>query len=331
MTQLSEKENFRLLLSGEMPEFIPSYNMFLWRFYPTFNRTGFKPDGSGFDVFGVEYTTAAEADGAAIPVPGKHILDDITRWRDVIKTPDLSGVDWDKVVAADVDHRDPANNPLLLVSNNGYFQHIMKFMGFEEGLCAMYEEPEECRAMLEYLCDYYLEIEWQYTKRGAFLGVNLTDDTATAINPFISMDLYREILKPVYRRHCEQALNSGLFVTLHNCGRCEDQIEDWFDLGISGWDPAQPVNDLKGIKAQYGRKLAIIGGWDSTGPAVWPDSTEEQLRAELERYVDALAPGGGFCFAASVMGGSFDERQKKKYGVIREFYETRVRNYYDTH
>ena len=74
MTQLSEKENFRLLLSGEMPEFIPSYNMFLWRFYPTFNRTGFKPDGSGFDVFGVEYTTAKEADGAAIPVPGRHIL-----------------------------------------------------------------------------------------------------------------------------------------------------------------------------------------------------------------------------------------------------------------
>ena len=62
---LTERENFRLLLSGEMPEFIPTYNMFAWRFYPSFNREGFKPDGSGFDIFGVEYTTAVEADGAS--------------------------------------------------------------------------------------------------------------------------------------------------------------------------------------------------------------------------------------------------------------------------
>ena len=315
MTELSEKENFIRLLSGEMPQYIPSYNMFLWRFYPTFNRGGFNPDGSGFDVFGVEYTTASEADGAAIPVPGRHILDDITKWRDVIKTPDLSDVDWDKVVAKDVDFRDPEHNPLLIVSNNGYFQHIMKFMGFEDGLCALYEEPEECLELLHYLCDYYLEIEKQYVRRGGFIGINLTDDTATAINPFFSMDMYREIFKPVYERHAELARNEGLFLTLHNCGRCEDQIEDWFDLGICGWDPAQPVNDLLGIKAKYGRKLAIIGGWDSTGPATWPDSSEELLLEELERYVDKLAPGGGFCFAASVMGGTFDERQKKKYGL----------------
>jgi hypothetical protein len=330
--KLTEKENYLMAMRGEFPEYLPRWDMFGWgvRSSATAHFTKVLPNGNTVNEFGVESISVPDAEGGSIPVPGKFLLEDITKWRDVIKTPSLEGIDWEAAARRDLKDFDRKNKPVMS-HIGGFFLTLVSFMGFENGLCAMYEEPEECQAMLEYLCDYYLEIQRQYIKRGAFLAVNLTDDTATALNPFISMDLYRKILKPVYRRHCEQALNEGLFVTIHNCGRCEDQIGDWFDLGISGWDPAQPVNDLLGIKARYGRKLAIIGGWDSTGPATWPDSSEEELRAELERYVDKLAPGGGFCFAASVMGGSFDERQKKKYGVIREFYETRVRNYYDTH
>ena len=204
-------------------------------------------------------------------------------------------------------------------------------MGFENGLCALYEEPEECIALLNYLADYYTEVQKQYTRYGGLLGINLTDDTATAINPFISMDMYREILKPIYKRHTDLAHDSGLLVTVHNCGRCEDQLDDWLDMGISGWDPAQPVNDLLGIKAKHGRKIAIIGGWDSTGPASWPTCTEEELLAELDRYVDTLAPGGGFCFAVAVMGASYDEKQRSKMQLVQQYYRDKVRNYYKTH
>ena len=328
---MTERENFKLLLSGEMPEFIPCYDMFNWRFYPSFDRGGFKPDGSGFDCFGVEYATAAEADGAALPKPGCHILDDITKWRDIIKTPDLSQIDWEKAVKLDVEKRDGANKPLLLATHNGYFQALMKFMGFENGLCAMYEEPEEVAALFEYLGDYYIEVQKQYTRYGNLLGLNLTDDTATALNPFVSMDMYRKLLKPAYKRHTDLALNDGLYITIHNCGRCEDQIEDWLELGISGWDPAQTSNDLLGIKAKYGRRLAIIGGWDSSGPATWQSSSDEILIETLETYLEQMAPNGGFCFAAAVMGASYDENQKRKMGIIMDFYKNKVRDYYKTH
>ena len=328
---MTERENFRRLLAGEMPEYIPTYDMFGWRFYPTFDRDRLNPDGSGFDVFGVEYVSSPEADGGAMSKPGVYILDDITKWRDVIKTPDLSGMDWEKIVKKDVEFRDPANNPILLATHNGYFQALVKFMGFENGLCAMFEEPEEVAALFEYLGDYYMEVQKQYAKYGQLLGLNLTDDTATALNPFVSMDMYRRLLKPAYKRHTDQALNDGLYITIHNCGRCEDQIEDWMEMGISGWDPAQTSNDLVGIKAKYGRKLCIIGGWDSSGPATWPGSSDELLMEALEKMVSDLAPGGGYCFAAAVMGASFDEDQRRKMGLIREFYETKVKNYYKTH
>ena len=328
---MTERENFRRLLAGEMPEYIPAYDMPNWRFYPTFDHQRLNRDGSGFDIYGVEYVSSPEADGGAMSKPGVYILDDITKWRDVIKTPDLSGVDWEKVVKKDVEHRDPANNPLFLATHNGYFQLIVKFMGFENGLCALFEEPEEVKELYEYVSKYYLEVQRQYTKYGNLLALNLTDDTATSINPFVSMDMYRELLKPYYKLHTDMALNDGLYVSIHNCGRCEDQIEDWMDLGISGWDPAQTSNDLVGIKAKYGRKLCIIGGWNSTGPATWQGSSDDMLIEALEKMVSELAPGGGWSFSASVMGASFDEGQMHKKKLIREFYETKVRDYYRNH
>ncbi|MCI6795041.1 MAG: veratrol--corrinoid protein metyltransferase, partial [Lachnospiraceae bacterium] len=37
--------------------------------------------------------------------------------------------------------------------HSGYFQDLVGFMGFENALCAMYEEPEEVEALMNYICD----------------------------------------------------------------------------------------------------------------------------------------------------------------------------------
>jgi hypothetical protein len=44
-----------------------------------------KPDGGRIDIWGVDYTATESTDGMALPTPGKFILQDITKWRDVIK------------------------------------------------------------------------------------------------------------------------------------------------------------------------------------------------------------------------------------------------------
>jgi hypothetical protein len=329
--ELTEKENFKLLLSGEMPEFIPYYNMTGWRFYTRFAAENRKPDGSGYDCYGVEFVSEPLADGGAIPAPGKFILKDIRQWRDVIKTPDISHVDWEQVVKKDMEGRDGDTLPLFYATHEGYFQDLMKFMGFEGGLCAMYEEPEEVLALFDYLSGYYLTLQHYMTKYGKLTGFNITDDTATARNPFISMEMFRTLLKPFYKKHADMALNDGIFVTIHNCGRCEDQIDDWLDIGISGWDPAQMSNDLVGIKKKYGRKIALIGGWDSSGSASWPTSDDKLLKDALVQYVDRMAPGGGFAYQPYVMGAVVSEASRRKMDIIRDFYKNYVRDYYKTH
>jgi uroporphyrinogen-III decarboxylase len=105
----------------------------------------------------------------------------------------------------------------------GYFQNLMAFVGFENGLCAMNEEPEECLALFDFLADFYCEVadkSFDYYKP-EFMG--LTDDTATELNPFTSIDMFEELLMPAYRKQCAVSIKRGLPTEIHNCSRCEDQ------------------------------------------------------------------------------------------------------------
>ncbi len=47
------------------------------------------------DLFGVKWVSVPDASGALLPEPGNFLLKDIRQWRDVVKFPDLSGIDWE--------------------------------------------------------------------------------------------------------------------------------------------------------------------------------------------------------------------------------------------
>lgn len=319
---MTEKENFLKATRGEMPEWVPRYLTMPGKdsrykpavsaVFPSFLSANRNPDGSGKDVFGVEYTPTDSTGGMALPSPGKFLIDDITKWRDVIKVPDLSGIDWAKMAANDLKNIDRDNTALEMGTHFGYFQHLMAFMGFSEGLMDMYEEPDEVYELFDYLADFYDEVlkkSIEYYKPDLVL---INDDTATAKNPFFSLEMYRKTVKPFQMRQGRIVMNAGLPIDMHNCGRCEDFIEDWFDFGVTMWNPAQVMNDLIGIKKKYGRKLTLIGCWDSSGPPAWPGASEELVRTAVRECLDMFAPNGGFCFWGSVYGATSNDAEAKQ-------------------
>ena len=309
---LTEKENYLRVLTGQVPEWIPRY---------TFGKMPgvaedpanvmvepsilceHRDNGGGKDHWGVEYITSKETAGALIPKTWDYILDDITKWRDVIKAPSLEGIDWEdmakKSVAKTGVNRD--KSVLALNLHVGYFQNLMAFMGFEEGLMALYEEPEEVKALMEYICDFYCtvcESIIDYIKPDV---ITLMDDTASWKSPFISLDMYREFFLPYYDRQAKFGRDRGLPITFHNCGKCEAFVEDMVNIGVNAWDPAQTCNDLKGIKAKYGNKLAIMGGWDGNGRLLDKDVTDEEIRQSVIDTIETLAPGGGYAWCGGFM------------------------------
>ena len=293
---LSEKENFLRALGGEETEVVPRYNIF-WMVRPSI-FIGDRVNGVGKDIFGVEWTKEGSAFDASIPRNDVFILDDIRRWRDVIKFPDFSHVNWEEMAKNDLKDRDPAL-PKGGELPGGFFQSVMSYMGFTEGLLACFEEPEEVKALVNYLCDCYLSMADDFVKYYQPDYIWFPDDIATERNPFISLDMFHEIFEPVWRRSMKFFKDRGYPAVHHNCGRFEDYLDDVVDMGFNAWDPAQTSNDLIAIKKKFGKKLVICGGFDNRRFLPHTEASEEDVRGAVRQLLDDLAPGGGYAY----MGG----------------------------
>jgi hypothetical protein len=335
---MTERENLKLVLEGKESAWVPRYNLGP---NPIGVRSAalasaaieplmgtIKPDGGRVDIWGVEYTPTESTDGMALPTPGRFILQDITRWRDVVKAPDVSHVDWEAVAKKSVENINRDEIAVSLGGGGGVFMQLMNLMGFTEGLVAMAEAPDDVYELFDYMTSFYEEPMKKlvhYIKPDLF---SLGDDTATARNPFISPKMYRELVKPFHARMAKIATDEGIPVDMHCCGHCEVFIDDWLDFGVRVWNPAQLMNDLVGIKKKYGNRLVLAGCWDSSGPASWSNATEELVRAEVRKSIDTFAPGGGYMFWGSVYGAKGDEHAKLRADWVADEYNKYGRTFY---
>ena len=326
---LSEKENFLRTLRGETPEYVPVFKLAEWWIQPSALRD-IKTGYGHINLYGVKWVTESTAGGGALPMPGDFILDDIRKWRDIIKRPAiLDEIDWAKVAKKDLDGRDP--DILQMYCPNisfGYFQALMSFMGFTNGLIACIEEPEEVKELLHFLLDINLEIGeniLRYYKPEAY---NTGDDIAHERSPFVSEDIFLDLFEPMWRAEVAPFVDAGVPAEHHNCGKVEAFLPYIVDMGYCCWDPAQDSNDLLGIKEKYRRKLTICTGLQGNGFCSWPETTEEEIRAEVRRVMDLYAPGGSYCFSGGILGPLGDEESEKRNGWIKDEYEKNKYKYY---
>jgi hypothetical protein len=327
---LTEKQNYLNLLKGEEPEWIPHYSPIpgpgktppVGNCGPSFLMEFLRKPGIQKDIWGVTNVPVPDAAGAKIPEPGNFILHDITKWRDVIKAPDISGYDWESIAKKDMEMtltRVNRNETALGFGlHTGYFQAVMAFMGFTEGLCALYEEPEEVKALIEYMSDFYLEVcekTIDLYKPDIF---TVLDDTAAWKNPFFSVEMYRDIFKPFYVKFTKPAIERGLPIEMHNCGRCEDFIDDWKDFGVVSWNPAQISNNLDAVKKKHGNSMVINGGWDIVGELAREDVTEEIVKQSVYDTIRRYSAGGGYAFCGGYLGAEGDKEVLKKNTLMAE-------------
>lgn len=297
---LTNKENYMRVLHRECPESVPISPTTMIR--PSILNARRNADGSGFDCFGIEYVVSEESGfaGGFIPKPGEFMIEDITKWRDIVTVPDLTGVDWEAMAKKDMEKIDRDKAPVMSDAVTGFFQGLINYMGFTEGLCACFEEPEEVKALMEWMTDFNLEVAKNIIKYYKPDGLWMPDDVATARSPFISKDMFQDLFKPYWKKYTELFLDAGIPCQLHCCGECMALIDDFIDCGFSAWDPAQTMNDLKAVKAKYGNDLAIVGGWNGSGRVADPDTTEEEIRALVRATIDELGAGGGLIWQGGV-------------------------------
>jgi uroporphyrinogen decarboxylase len=88
-------------------------------------------------------------------------------------------------------------------------------------------------------------------------------------------------------------------IFFHSCGSIYEIIPDLIEVGVDILNPVQvdAANmDTKRLKREFGDCLTFWGGGVDT-QRVLPRGTTEQVREEVKRRIEDLAPSGGFVFA----------------------------------
>ena len=327
---LTPKENYLSMLRGNIPEYVPSYiepyNMPMQEELLTPQAA---PDGPIVTSIGVKYVGSPDLNNGAMPAPNQIIIDDITKWRDQLKIKDVTGRDWEGYYKKQLEKVD-RSKMCISIGGGDYFLTLASLMSFEGALLAMHEDPEEVIALLEHISEFYLMVLKQqlYYLKPDIAGI--MDDDSAYRAPFFSVQMYRDLFKPFHKRHADLVLEAGCFINRHDCGKCEQFIDDWLEIGVREWNPAQISNDLVGIKKKYGSRLVMSGCWD---PLPWMGklADEKELKDAIVEYVDTFAPGGGFTFP--VMGGAptDDPILQKNRAVVKDIYYDYVRDWYKTH
>lgn len=309
--KITEKENYLRVLRGEQPEWVPFYFDACTFGGPVVFENKIV-QGSGnpnikfHDIFGVEHNDrerftdmfgidmTVTIDGN-MPTPGIVKMTDLTKWREQLNYPfpDLDKVDFKGQADAFYSVINHEEKAVAYFPCGVVFTTLMNAMGVAEALCAMVEEPEACHELFTALTDFEeekLRLSFPYLKPEV---VVIGDDVATAKDLFMSPKMYTELIAPYHRRLAKVVLELGAIAEMHCCGRCEKLIPQWIDMGITVWQPAQPMNDLKGIKAKYGNKFVFNGVWATSGKGGIPGASEKDVRESVSEVIDQFAPGGG--------------------------------------
>ncbi|MBR6800962.1 MAG: hypothetical protein IKM61_04350 [Eubacteriaceae bacterium] len=285
------------------------------------------PKEGGYDGFGCLWHKTASANGAGVPAANHIVLTDVTEWKKQVKFPKFEEFDWEGAAKAQLARADRNNQIVEYGFWNGQFLRLMHLMGFEEGLIAMYEEPEACAELLDAITDYRiktLEYAVKYFKPDV---VTIYDDVATERGLFMSLDTYKKLIAPTHKKFFDAAKSLGVIPNLHVCGKCEDMVPTIVEEGAHAWEICQPENDLVRLGKELGDKLAFIGGYDMIGEFAYKDATEEELRKSVRDTIDAYAPQGNFGIMAMIMMSDM-EKFGRYVGILTDEAMKYGTNYY---
>lgn len=189
------------------------------------------------------------------------------------------------------------------VIGGGIFEQPARTMGLPDFLMALVTEPAFADRLMGRITDIYIESCNRYLDQvGPYIQVfTFWDDVCGQDGWLIRPDIYVKMIKPKQRRLVEaikKKTDAKLFY--HSCGATFDLIPHLIDIGFDILNPVQVSArgmDTRRLKATFGKDITFWGGGVDT-QRVLPFGTPAEVRDEVRRRIDDLAPGGGFVFAA---------------------------------
>lgn len=295
---LSKRENALIALRGEKPEYVPCF-FDACQIIPASAALETPPmfQGPGLDGYGVHQTPTESAGGMFTPTPTvKPVLEDVTQWKSVVQFPDYTNVPVEMIAAQEREmlHLNKELFVQDLFNPEGIFERLHFLMGFENAMCAIYEEPEAVYDLVGEIANKKIEFIMLAEKYYQPDYFTYLDDYAHAGGLMISPEIFRKIFKPHIARIVEACKKTSMTFKQHCCGKMEDLLEDFLDIGITAFDPVQPMNNIPEMKKKTLGKAGIMGGLNVQHVIDRADVTDEEIEAEAKRCVEMYGEGGGY-------------------------------------
>ena len=197
-----------------------------------------------------------------------------------------------------------------------YFERLWSLRGMENALTDFYLYPDEVHRLFGKLTDFYERAMERAGKELDVDGFFASDDIGTQNSPFFSLEIFREFLKPYYKRLCDKAHELGMHFWLHTCGNVELFLEDFIEIGLDVIHPIQKgTMDEKKIADVYGDRICILAGFD-VQQAI-PFGSPEEVRKEVRYLIDTFDRGRGR-FMLTMGNGTTPDWKKESLEALYE-------------
>jgi uroporphyrinogen decarboxylase len=184
----------------------------------------------------------------------------------------------------------------------GIFEMSQRVRGMENLLVDLASDETLACAILDTMLEAKLRF-WDIAlpRLGDLIDVvSEADDYGTQTSQLISPRMFRRVFKPrlqtLFSHIHRLAPHARLF--FHSDGNIRPILPDLIEIGIDILNPIHVMAtgmEPAALKRDFGRDVCFWGGGLET-QRVLPFGTPQEVRDNVRRNVDALAPGGGYVF-----------------------------------
>lgn len=199
----------------------------------------------------------------------------------------------------------------------GPFEQMHPICGHEHMLVGMALDPDWVKDMVMTYVDMTIRhLEILFAEGGLPDGAFIFEDMGFKERPFMSPEMYEDIVEPGHKRLFDYLHGKGLKVIVHSCGFVEPLVPG---LIRSGMDCLQAMEvkagmDMPRLAKQYGKQIAFFGGVDARALI---SNDRAILDAEMDRAILPLMEMG----CSYILHSDHSIPPEVKYETLQYFFE----------